>query len=501
MENQESNNNENKVVNDAETDIHNNTVNDSSVESFDKQSDPAEETREFTAVTEDKTAVTEISEATREFSAVTEKAADDSEKQTKKKKKKSKNGPVRIVILVVCVAVFAFSGYKIISEIIDGVNTQKMSEDLWDSVRGDDVGPEDNHDDINVPPAPIDPNVSGSGSSDKGGNKTETVENNTETKPEANSGDITDPESDSNTDPETQNNTDPETQNNTDPVEGNQPADPSDNNVDPTEEQNPENDSYNDRTYEEELQEQNQISEEEDTQYYVSRPSRDKETYEPGIVIRPEDIKMSSVSYLRASNLKNLLKVNEDTVGWIYIPGSKEETKGMPIDTAIVQTTDNDFYLDHTFDKVENINGWVYADYRCNTYSITSNYNTVIYGHARSYKMFGGLKDLNEAVEWYSNGYNHFIKINTFYDETVWQIFSWYETDIYFDYIKTDFADSNDFIRFAYEVQSKNQMEGVFESFDFTENDRILTLSTCKGFDRAVRIAVHAKLVKRNPLN
>ena len=114
--------------------------------------------------------------------------------------------------------------------------------------------------------------------------------------------------------------------------------------------------------------------------------------------------------------------------------------------------------------------------------------------------MFGGLKNLNEAVEWYQNGNNHFIKINTYKDETVWQIFSWYETDIYYDYIKTDFADSNDFIRFAYDVQRKNQMEGVFETFEFSENDRILTLSTCKGFDRAVRVAVHAKLVKRNDL-
>jgi len=232
----------------------------------------------------------------------------------------------------------------------------------------------------------------------------------------------------------------------------------------------------------------------------MSRPSKDKEKTQTGVTIRPEEINIEDVSYLKVSNLGSLTKVNSDTKGWIYVPGSKTEAKGTPIDTAIVQTTDNEYYLTHTFDKKENINGWVYADYRCNMDSITSNYNTVIYGHARSYKMFGGLKDLDEAVEWYSNGNNHFIKINTFKDETVWQIFSWYETDIYFDYIKTDFANSTDFIRFAYEVQGKNQMTGAFETFDFDENDRILTLSTCKGFDRAVRVAVHAKLVKRNPI-
>lgn len=399
---------------------------------------------------------------TEKSSAVEQKT----EPTAKPKKKSSGNGPVRIIVLVLCLAVFAFSGYKIVSEIIDGSDTEHMSDDIWNTVRGDDDDSGSDPDtDVNVPPAPIDPNVSGSGTGTSSG-KTDNTESSGGT---------------DNTD-NTENNTDQTTTPSTDTNSGS------------------ENDVYNDRTYEEELADQENTKEEEDTQYYISRPSSDKEKSESGVVIRPEDIDISTIPYLKVSNLKSLLKTNEDTVGWIYVPGSKSEAKGTPIDTAIVQTTDNEYYLTHTFDKKENINGWVYADYRCNLDSITSNYNTVIYGHARSYKMFGGLKDLDEAVEWYSNGNNHFIKINTFNDETVWQIFSWYETDVYYDYIKTDFMDSNDFIRFAYEVQSKNQIEGAFETFEFDENDRILTLSTCKGFDRAVRVAVHAKLVKRNPI-
>ena len=86
--------------------------------------------------------------------------------ETKKtaKKKSSGNGPVRIAILVVCLAVFAFSGYKIISEFMDGADTEDMYEDLQEAARGDeDENAEDSKDDVNVPPAPIDPNVSGSG--------------------------------------------------------------------------------------------------------------------------------------------------------------------------------------------------------------------------------------------------------------------------------------------------------------------------------------------------
>lgn len=401
-------------------------------------------------------------------------------KKAPAKKKSSGNGPVRIIILVVCLAVFAFSGFKIVSEIIDGANTGDMYDELQNTVRADETA-EDEQEDVNVPPEPIDPNVSGSGfASDE-----------IETEQPDSTEDVT-PEVPENTEtPDVSGST--ENTENTENSNSGSAQTPSSDTV-----QNDE--TYADRTYEEELAEQEQMKEEEDTQYYMSRPSKDKEQTQTGITIRPEEIDLDDVSYLKVSNLNSISKVNSDTKGWIYIPGSKAEAKGTPIDTAIVQTTDNEYYLTHTFDKKENINGWIYADYRCNMESITSNYNTIIYGHARSYKMFGGLKDLDEAVEWYSNGNNHFIKINTFKDETVWQIFSWYETDIYFDYIKTDFANSTDFIRFAYDVQNKNQMTGVFETFEFDENDRILTLSTCKGFDRAVRVAVHAKLVKRNPI-
>ncbi|MBO5299985.1 MAG: sortase [Clostridia bacterium] len=428
---------------------------------------------------------------TTEVSTETAKAP---EAKKTEKKKSSGNGPVRIAILVVCLAVFAFSGYKIISEFMDGADTEDMYENLQEAARGDeDENAEDSKDDVNVPPAPIDPNVSGSGGvvenetedNTETPDSSETVENNENTETPDASGEASAENTETPDSSEATGSENAGTQT--------QPQTPSTDTV-----QN--NDTYADRTYEEELAEQEQMKEEEDTQYYVSRKSSDKEKTQTGVKIRPEDIDLDDVPYLKVSNLDSFKKVNEETVGWIYVPGSKQEAKGTPIDTTIVQTTDNEYYLTHTFDKKENINGWIYADYRCNMDSVTSNYNTVIYGHARSYKMFGGLKDLDEAVEWYSNGNNHFIKINTFKDETVWQIFSWYETDIYFDYIKTDFKDSNDFIRFAYEVQGKNQMTGAFETFDFNEDDRILTLSTCKGFDRAVRVAVHAKLVKRNPI-
>lgn len=217
-------------------------------------------------------------------------------------------------------------------------------------------------------------------------------------------------------------------------------------------------------------------------------------------VIHPNNIKTEDIAYLSGIDFSKLKDRNSDTVAWICIPGNDSIT-GLPVDTAVVQTTDNYFYLSHSFDKSENVNGWIYADYRNDMEHITANYNTVIYGHARSYRMFGGLKNLNETPEWYKNGYNHFIKISTPNDETIWQIFSWHETNVYYDYIRTEFENSEDFINFATELQDKNELKGYFSTFEFTENSRIITLSTCKGSNPANRVAVHAVLVARNPLN
>ncbi|MDF2685636.1 MAG: SrtB family sortase, partial [Clostridia bacterium] len=210
-------------------------------------------------------------------------------------------------------------------------------------------------------------------------------------------------------------------------------------------------------------------------------------------LVKIEDINIDDISYLKV-NLEPIVKLNKDTKGWLYFSGPPSVI-GLPIDISIVQADDNDYYLNHSFDKSRNADGWVFADSDVDMDNITGNYNTVIYGHARSYEMFGGLKNLGDNVEWYTNANNHFIKINTLTEETVWQIFSWYETNVNFNYIKTDFASGEDFIKFATEIQSKSDMP-FFEKFEFNENDKIITLSTCKGFNKDTRVAVHAKLVK-----
>ena len=89
---------------------------------------------------------------------------------------------------------------------------------------------------------------------------------------------------------------------------------------------------------------------------------------------------------------------------------------------------------------------------------------------------------------------SHYIKISTPYEDSVWEIFSGHETTVYDNYWQTEFKDDAEFLEYANRVQSQDQL-GCFTKFEFTKDDRIMTLSTCKSLNEDVRVAVHAKLI------
>lgn len=196
---------------------------------------------------------------------------------------------------------------------------------------------------------------------------------------------------------------------------------------------------------------------------------------------KPIDI--NKIKFL-TTDISELKKLNADTIGWIKMLDCN-------IDYPVVQTDNNDYYLSHDFNRVETRAGWIFGDYRCDFNRFS--FNTIIYGHARyDYSMFGGLT-YTVGEWWYKDLKNHFIWLNTEYDKTVWQIFSIYEVDPEkFYYWKTDFSGTEDYISFLQEIKAKNQIPTL--KYDVTPNDKILTLSTCRGSKN--RLVVHAKLVK-----
>ena len=181
-------------------------------------------------------------------------------------------------------------------------------------------------------------------------------------------------------------------------------------------------------------------------------------------------------------DFNGLKRTNPDVVGWLKVNGTN-------INYPFVQSSDNDYYLTHSFNKSYNGAGWVFLDYRNNG---TNNKNTIIYAHGRSDKtMFGTLKNvLNNG--WLNNTNNYVIKISTETENSLWQIFSVYRIPTTSDYLQTNFNDETEYQNFL-------DMIKVRSSHNFDTNvastDNILTLSTC--YNNSDKMVVHAKLIKK----
>jgi len=184
-------------------------------------------------------------------------------------------------------------------------------------------------------------------------------------------------------------------------------------------------------------------------------------------------------------DLNKLKEKNSDTAGWINVNNTN-------INYPYVQGKDNNYYLDHSFDKKYNEAGWVFLDYR-NDKNL-SNKNNILYAHSRLDKtMFGSLSKTLKS-NWYNNKDNHIIRLSTETENTMWQIFSVYKIPEETYYITTNFNSDNDYQKFLNTIKERSIHNF---STNLTTEDKILTLSTC--YSDTERTVVHAKLIKRSP--
>ena len=183
-------------------------------------------------------------------------------------------------------------------------------------------------------------------------------------------------------------------------------------------------------------------------------------------------------------DINKLKEKNSDTVGWINVNNTI-------INYPYVQGKDNNYYLDHSFNKKYNEAGWVFLDYR-NDKNL-SNKNNILYAHSRLDKtMFGSLSKTLKS-NWYNNKDNHIIRLSTETENTMWQIFSVYKIPEETYYITTNFNSDNDYQKFLNTIKERSIHNF---STNLTTDDKILTLSTC--YSDTERTVVHAKLIKRS---
>ena|SRR5690625_4397154 len=181
-----------------------------------------------------------------------------------------------------------------------------------------------------------------------------------------------------------------------------------------------------------------------------------------------------------------LLKQNEDVVGWITVDGTK-------IDYPILQAENNTKYLHHNFYLEESRAGSIFLDYR-NDIRLIDEKNIVIYGHRmKDGSMFQHMtKFLDE--DFFNK--HRTIEFDTLYGHYEAEIFAVYNTLTTFDYIQTYFPDDADFENLLMDIQGFSKFESDVE---VTADDQIITLSTCDYVldQNQGRLVLHAKLIKK----
>ena len=187
-------------------------------------------------------------------------------------------------------------------------------------------------------------------------------------------------------------------------------------------------------------------------------------------------------------NFSKLLLKNNNTVGYIKINNTL-------VNYPVVQASDNEFYLNHSFDKGENKAGWIFLDFRGNLIDLVD--NNVIYGHSRLDGTLFGSLNLVLTSNWQENKDNYVIYLSTLKENMLFQIFSIYTIKEESYYIKTNFNNNIEKQEWI-ETMKKRNIAKI--TTDVNVNDKFLTLSTCKN-RRGERIVVQAKLIKKQIIN
>lgn len=189
--------------------------------------------------------------------------------------------------------------------------------------------------------------------------------------------------------------------------------------------------------------------------------------------------------YQSPYDFDTLKKENPDTIGWIHIPDTK-------ISYPIVQGTDNDFYLKHDFNGEASVAGSIYLDYESE--GDFEGRNNILYGHnMKNGSMFRTLHNYHDREFFDKNR-----DITIYMPDKIlhYTIFAAYLYDSRHLMLSFDFKDPDVFRAYLDSVRNIRDMNAFVDTdIPVTEEDKIITLSTCYKGQADRRYLVQAVLV------
>lgn len=185
---------------------------------------------------------------------------------------------------------------------------------------------------------------------------------------------------------------------------------------------------------------------------------------------------------------ENLYKKNKKLIGWLKIDDTN-------IDYPVMQTVNNEYYLDHNFNQEYDKNGSIFLDKDCN--AAFPNTNMILYGHhMKSGKMFGNLNYYSKESYYKEHPRIHF---DTIYEEGIYDIMFVFRSRIYnedevvFKYYQFIDVNSEDEFYSAMDEMARISLYDTGVRADY--GDKLITLSTCDNSAQDGRFVVVAKKV------
>lgn len=181
----------------------------------------------------------------------------------------------------------------------------------------------------------------------------------------------------------------------------------------------------------------------------------------------------------RKIDFNQLKSINEDIIGWIYIPNTN-------IDYALLKGKTNDTYIHTNYEKKYSFGGSIFLD-EGNNASLTDS-NTIIYGHnMKNGAMFANIKKFAD--------HDYFInhpEVYIYLPDGSINVYSVYSTkiiDARSDYYLKD-------IDYASYVANAKSSAKQSRDVDTQNGAPLLLLSTCYAPDTTTRSVLFARLEK-----
>lgn len=189
----------------------------------------------------------------------------------------------------------------------------------------------------------------------------------------------------------------------------------------------------------------------------------------------------------RMLQVEELKKENEDIIGWLEIPNTN-------ISFPVVQGTNNQYYMTHTYKKEDSKDGSIFLDKDYN-WDLPSS-NLLMYGHNnKNGNMFQGLLEYQEE-SYYKE--HPTIKFTTTKEDCEYEIISAFKSRVYYKSEKDVFryyyfinAESEEEYNNYVEESKKASLYDTGKTANY--GDQLLTLSTCEYSQEDGRFAIVAR--------